>query len=129
MTIFVPERGRLMEKQKAERFSFRFRRWSRKSYAVFLGLKWSISVGTLRFDMLRQLSKKNKNLILWSDFFALFADSSERKQVEIQLGNELAVQLCPSPKAGEVRKEINLYGNRAVEARNSGFCRFFIFSV
>ena len=118
-----------MEKQKAERFSFRFRRWSRKSYAVFSGLKWSISIGTLRFDMLSQLSKKNKNLIFWSDFFALFADSSEQEQTEIHLGNELTVQLCPSPEAGEVRKEINLYGNRAVEARNCGFYRFFIFSV
>ena len=106
-----------MKKQKRARFSFRFRRWSRKSYAVFSGLKQAISIGTLRFGMLRQLSKKSNNLILWSDFFALFAGSDEQGQPYTQLNEELMAQLlfCPL-QAEEGSKEFYLYGNRAVRS-------------
>jgi hypothetical protein len=37
--------------QLHSKFSFRFRRWSRKAYAVFASLGKSISIGSLSVDM------------------------------------------------------------------------------
>jgi hypothetical protein len=37
--------------QLHNKFSFRFRRWSRKAYAVFVSLGKSISIGSLSVDM------------------------------------------------------------------------------
>ena len=82
-----------MRKTRKEQFSFRFRRWSRKSYAVFSGLKRTISIGTLRFDMLEQLSRKSNSLILWCDFFALPDSFGEQEQVAEWFGEELTTRL------------------------------------
>lgn len=42
--------------------SIRFRRWSRKPYAIFMGLKKNISIGTLTKGIIEKALPKNNTL-------------------------------------------------------------------
>lgn len=71
-----------MEVFATSNFSIRFRRWSRKSYAVFLALGRVVTIGTLHSCVLNQLSKKCVRLISLPNFFSiLFDDFSDRGRV------------------------------------------------
>lgn len=49
----------MMRKNKIKNFSIRFRRWSRKQYAVFCSLGKQISIGCLRRSITDQALRKN----------------------------------------------------------------------
>ena len=57
-----------------DRLSFRFRRWSRKRYAVFSALGRVVTIGALHSCVLKQLGKKCVRLIALPNSFSVLSN-------------------------------------------------------
>lgn len=71
----------------------RFRRWTRKGYAVFSGLKHNVTIGALHGGVIKRLSRKCDRFILWSEYFTFNNDDFTEGEYKDAILNELAQEL------------------------------------